>query len=160
MSGFKYLLVAKMPYNQRQMYNIIADIEKYPQYIKWLNFIDILEDSEDRKVARLDVEFLNIKKSFVTEDFFTPHSQVIINHVDGPFNHLTGSWEITEIDSQSSRIDFYIEFDIKNKILSSVFGKVFQKSLSEIVRCFYERAIYLHGYGNFDMQIIKEQSQS
>ncbi len=159
MSGFKYLLVAKMPYSKHQIYNIIADIEKYPSYIKWIANLEVLEEEVNKKLARVDVEFLNIRKSFVTEDFFTPCSQVIINHVSGPFKYLTSSWEIQELSNNSCSVNFYIEFEIANKLLSKMFKGVFQKSLIEIVNCFYERAIYLHGYGSFDMQILKEQSE-
>lgn len=136
---------ALLGYSARQMYDIVVDIERYPEFLNWCSATRILERSDGQVVASIEIRFKGLHRSFTTRNTMDPGRSVRIELVDGPFRTLNGIWKFIELDSQSSKIELDLEFDFSSMFVSRLVGPVFSQIANHQLEAFQRRARQLHG---------------
>ena len=143
-----------MPYSASQMYALIADIEKYPEFLPWCAAIRIRNRASDA-VARSEtvdadmiVSFKVFREKFGSRVVLRPDVQQIdVSYLDGPFKYLENRWKFTPIDDGSCEVDFYVDFEFRSRTLQALIGAVFNQAMQQVVRAFERRAEALYGDG-------------
>src|SRR3989344_3419420 len=59
---------AVVPYTPEQMFNLVNDVARYPEFIPWCSGSQVMNVTEDHMVARLDLMQAGFKQSFTTEN--------------------------------------------------------------------------------------------
>lgn len=136
---------ALLGYSARQMYDIVVDIERYPEFLNWCSATRIVERSDGQVVASIEISFKGLHRSFTTRNTMDPGRSVRIELVDGPFRTLNGFWKFIELDSQSSKIELDLEFDFSSVFVSRLVGPVFSQIANHQLEAFQRRARQLHG---------------
>ena len=139
---------AIVPYSAEQMFVLVDDVEKYPEFVPSCSTAEVLVPGEDSLQARLTFAKSGISKSFTTKNFRKPHSLIELRLVDGPFKMLEGVWTFTDLDSGKSRVRLDLEFEFDSKMLAMVFGPVFEAVTSKLVDTFKTRAEEIYGAGH------------
>ena len=127
---------------------MVLDIEKYPEFVPWCIKGKINEKNESKDLITFNGD-LKVGKSILNETFSSHVSyhkakdKIIVTNLDGPLKHLKNEWFFKEINN-STQLDFFIDFELKNPILNSIMKKSFEIGLSKIARAFEERAIKLY----------------
>lgn len=144
----KSALVMQTP---EQMFGIVADIEAYPQFLNWCSGARILENpSEQEIVAVVDIAYKGIEQSFSTRNHnkFADSIQMELAGDHSSIDFLQGNWAFTPIQMEQSsgcKVEFNLEFSMKNKIASTIFKTVFSQIINTQVDGFVQRANELYG---------------
>jgi coenzyme Q-binding protein COQ10 len=141
-----------VPYSAEQMYDLIADVARYPEFLPWCAAARIrsrepLEDGTGEVIeADLVISFKVFRERFGSRVTLRPAERVIdVEYLDGPFRYLRNRWRFDPRGAKHCEIDFYVDFEFKSAILQKVIGLVFHEAMTVIVRAFERRAEALYG---------------
>jgi ribosome-associated toxin RatA of RatAB toxin-antitoxin module len=127
------------------MYDLVADIESYPEFLPWCGGAGIVSHDEKQVVASIKIAYHKIHKTFTTRNVLQPGASMEMQLVEGPFRHLHGLWRFDALDSRSSRISLDIEFDFSNRVVALALGPVFGNIANTLVESFRQRAVAVYG---------------
>ncbi|MBC3878968.1 type II toxin-antitoxin system RatA family toxin [Undibacterium sp. FT79W] len=127
-------------YSAAQMFALVEQVEKYPEFLPWCGEVKVVERSETNLIATLAINFHGIKQSFTTKNINQPPHSMQMNLVDGPFRQLTGGWKFTELRPDACKIEFDLNYDFSSKLLEHLIGPVFSKIANSFVDSFCSRA--------------------
>ncbi len=136
---------AIVPYSQTQMYALVADVLRYPEFLPWCKRTSVVSQHGNEIVANIALSYRGIRKNFTTRNRHTPTDHIEIELVDGPFSKLDGDWRFNQIGDQGCRVEFSIAFDFSNAVLRRVVGPVFKYISGNMVDAFCRRADSLYG---------------
>ncbi|HCS65310.1 MAG TPA: ubiquinone-binding protein [Cellvibrio sp.] len=117
---------ALVNYSATQMFDLINDIEAYPQFMDGCVGAKILARGDDWLEARLELSKAGVSQSFVTRNQLQPPHSMSMNLVDGPFKYLRGVWRFTPLGEQACKVTFELEFELQNRLLGMAVGKLFE----------------------------------
>ena len=137
--------LALLPYSAREMYELVADVESYPEFLPWCSGAKILSQDDGYAVAAIDISYHKLHKTFTTRNSLRPATSMEMELVEGPFSHLYGLWRFDDLGDRSSRISFDIEFGFSNRVIGLALGPVFGKIADSLVENFRRRAITIYG---------------
>jgi coenzyme Q-binding protein COQ10 len=138
-----------LPYSATQMYDLVADVAEYPNFIPWIMAarVQSVTPMPDGTVMMADlvVGFKMFREKFASKvTLFPATNKIDTEYVDGPFKHMISTWEFTEAAS-GCEVDFTVDFEFKNRILQGAAGLFFYEAMQRIVRAFEARAKDLYG---------------
>lgn len=141
-----------LPYSAQQMYDLVADVASYPQFLPWCAAARIRSTnataSGAEMLADLVISFKVFREKFGSRVRLKEDAHVIeTEYLDGPFKHMHSVWRFTDLDDGGCRVDFSTDFEFKNRVLQSVIGVVFHEAMQRIVRAFESRAATLYSSG-------------
>lgn len=134
-------------FTQDQLYDLVSDIEAYPEFLPWCRHLRITSRQEYKLIADLIIGFKIYSEKFTSIVHLDPDHYVInVTYQDGPFKYLTSKWQFLPPNSSENGaiVDFYIEFAFKTKILDKLLGTVFNEAIGRMIRAFEERAHQLY----------------
>lgn len=140
-----------LPYTAQQMYDLVADVESYPQFLPWNSAARIRSrtqrpDGSEVIEADLVVSFKVFRERFGSRvTLFPQQMRIDTQYLDGPFSHLQSGWEFTDRPEGGCYVRFFVDFEFRNAILRKVIGVVFGEAMHRIVRAFEDRAKALYG---------------
>ena len=132
---------------------MVADIEKYPDFLPWCHAARIIRRPSTHELeAELIISFGHFKESYVSKVQLTPpkgdgEGQIEVDMLQGPFNHLKNIWKFIPAAKSGSEIDFFLDFQFKSKLLDKLIGGMFTQAHRKMVEAFNERADFLYGKG-------------
>ncbi|GGG76897.1 ubiquinone-binding protein [Salipiger pallidus] len=140
-----------LPYSAQQMYDLVADVGSYPEFLPWTAAARIrsTEDKGDHQVmlADLVISFKVFRERFGSRVTLWPDEKRIdTEYLDGPFRHMISKWQFEDKDGGCD-VHFYVDFEFKNRILQGAAGMFFYEAMQRIVRAFERRAAELYGRG-------------
>lgn len=138
-----------LPYTADQMYALVADVAKYPEFLPWCAAARIRsrKDHGDHEVMQADlvISFKVFRERFGSRVTLWPEARRIdTEYLDGPFKYLKSYWIFRQTDAGCA-VDFYVDFEFRNAVLQKIIGVVFNEAMHRIVRAFEKRAAELHG---------------
>ncbi|HSN17231.1 MAG TPA: type II toxin-antitoxin system RatA family toxin [Gammaproteobacteria bacterium] len=136
---------ALVPYPASEMYQLVNDVARYPEFLPWCRGAEVLEASATDMRARLDLARGSFHKSFTTHNYLTPDSGITMTLENGPFKHLEGRWQFTDLGPDGSKVLLDMEFQFDSFLLDMVAGPVFEEICNSLVDAFIRRAAALHG---------------
>ena len=136
---------ALVPYSVAQMYDVINDIEAYPDFLPWCRSTRLISQTEREQRGQLEVARAGIRQKFTTRNRLHPHKRIEINLEEGPFSKLEGVWKLTELRPDACKVELILEFEFSGKLINSAFGRVFGQIASTLVDAFCNRLKDLYG---------------
>jgi len=136
---------ALVPYSVGEMYDLVADVERYGEFLPWCGGARILERDGESVVAQVDIAFKGVHKSFTTQNRLQAGERITMGLKQGPFSRLQGHWLFTPLGEEASKIALDLEFDFDNRLLRAVVGPVFNLIANGLVDAFQQRARQLYG---------------
>ncbi len=134
-----------VPFTPKQMFEIVNDIETYPNYLPWCSSTKIQDQTEDLLVGSIYLEYLKVKTHFTTRNKNTPYSHIDVQLVDGPFKELSGTWNFKALGENGCKIEFSLNYKFTNSLFEKIIGPVFEYITKNIVECFIKEAHIRHG---------------
>jgi ribosome-associated toxin RatA of RatAB toxin-antitoxin module len=130
-------LVARPP---ELIYQLVQDIERYPEFVPGCTEAKILERSAGEMLARLAVRRGPLRTEFTTRNRLEPGRSMHMDLVEGPFQVLEGNWTFTPVASNGCRIELAMRFQFSNRLKSALFEPLFEETAAALVRAFVSRA--------------------
>lgn len=139
-----------LPYTAVQMYDLVADVARYPEFLPWTAAARIRSRSpvEGGEVMEADlvISFKVFRERFGSRVTLLPGAQrILTEYIDGPFKHLKSVWAFRDLPEGGCEVSFDVDFEFKNAILAGIIGLVFNEAMTRVVRAFETRAAKLYG---------------
>lgn len=131
---------ALVNYSAQQMFDLINDIEAYPQFMDGCVSAKILARGDDWVEARLELSKAGVSQHFVTRNQLQAPLSMTLDLVDGPFKYLRGMWRFTPLGEQACKVAFELEFELQNRLLGLAVGKLFETVTNKQVDALCARA--------------------
>lgn len=140
----------QMPYGAKQMYDLVADVERYPEFLPWTSAARIRSRSQiaDGEVLEADlvISFKVFRERFGSRVTLMPQAgRIDTEYLDGPFKHLKSTWSFRDLETGGCEIAFFVDFEFRNAILQRIIGLVFFEAMQRVVKAFERRAMQLYG---------------
>ena len=141
----------KLPYTARQMYDLVADVGRYPEFLPWTSAARIRSrtprsDGAEVMEADLVISFKVFRERFGSRVVLWAEAMRIeTEYLDGPFQHMKSDWRFHDLPEGGCEVAFHVDFEFKNAILRRVIGVVFDEAMRRVVRAFEARAAQLYG---------------
>jgi ribosome-associated toxin RatA of RatAB toxin-antitoxin module len=137
---------ALVPYMPEQMFALVEDIERYPQFLPWVSAAQLVERKPGEVVGRLEMHRAGMREIVTTRNVLTPPREIALTLVTGPFKTLEGRWTFEPIGTdRGTRVDLTIRFEFLNPMLTLLLSRSFEKSCNELVDAFVARARAVYG---------------
>lgn len=127
------------------MFDLVADVGRYGEFLPWVSAVRIRSNSETEMVADLIVGFKGLRENFTSRVYKERPTRIHVDYVDGPLKFLHNHWMFADLPGGGSTIDFTVDFAFKSKIFESLAGQVFERALNRMTDAFVGRAEVLYG---------------
>ncbi len=138
----------RVPFSARQMFDIVADIERYPEFLPLCEGLVVISrqrtGTDTVLDARMTVGYRAIRETFTSRVTLRPErSEIVVSYLDGPFSHLDNRWRFRDA-GRGSQIDFFIDYAFSSRMLALLMGAVFDKAVRKYTQAFEARAHALY----------------
>jgi ribosome-associated toxin RatA of RatAB toxin-antitoxin module len=123
-----------------RLFSIIADVERYPEFVPGCKAARIEARAPHEVVATLEVQRGALHTQFTTRNHLEPERRVLMKLERGPFRHLEGEWLLTPIAQQGTRVDLTMRFAFASALSALLFERLFAQTVSDLMDAFVARA--------------------
>jgi coenzyme Q-binding protein COQ10 len=134
-----------LPHSPVAMYDLVADVERYHEFLPWVSAVRVRSNSETEMVADMIVGFKAIRETFTSRVIKARPDRVHVDYLDGPLKHLTNDWTFRADGKGGCLVDFTVDFAFKNRVFEALAGQYFEKALRKMTDAFEARAAALYG---------------
>ena len=136
---------ALTPYSPAQMFALVEDIERYPEFLPWVVRAELLERREQEVVGRLEMHRAGVSEKFTTRNVLDPPREITLHLVSGPFRILEGRWTFENIADRGTRVNLMVRFEFTSSVLALLLTRSFEKNCTELLNAFLNRARKMYG---------------
>ncbi len=140
----------RVAHSAQQMFALVADIEKYPEFLPLCKAVTLRgreeKDGHEVLIAGMTVSYNLFRETFtsrVTLDRDTP--QILVEYLDGPFKHLENRWNFRDTGEGTSDIEFFIAYEFNSRSLQLLMGAMFDQAFGKFAEAFEQRADVVYG---------------
>lgn len=133
-----------LPYSPEQMFDLVADIARYPEFLPWVAAARVRSHSATEMTADLIVGFSGLNERFTSRVRKERPAQLTVEYVDGPLKFLRNAWSFAADGTGGCEIGFEVEFAFRSRIFEVVAGQVFDRALRHMIAAFEDRARALY----------------
>ena len=134
-----------LPYSPEQMFDMVADVGRYGEFLPWVSAIRVRTDSETEMVADMIVGFKGLRETFTSKVQKERPDHIRVDYLDGPLKHLNNDWTFRADGDGGCYVDFCVDFAFKNRMFEMLAGQVFDRALRKMIGAFEDRATVLYG---------------
>ena len=136
---------ALVPYSATSMYELVADVERYPDFLPWCSAATLAPHGEHQVDACMDVARGPLRQRFSTRNTMHPHERVELRLLDGPFRSLEGDWRFGALGEDGSRVSLELSFEFSTPLLRRLLDPLFSEMANSMVSAFCRRADEIYG---------------
>ena len=136
-----------LPYTPEQMFDLVADVKRYQEFLPWVAATRIRSDSESLMIADLVVGFKSIKETFTSRVTKQRPGSLKVQYIEGPLKYLHNDWTFSPDGKGGAKIGFCVDFAFRSRIFETLAGQMFDRALRRMIAAFEERAHQLYGPG-------------
>ena len=134
----------RLPYSPEQMFDLVADVGKYPEFLPWCAGAKVRSRTETELVADLTIGFGPFRESFTSRVQLDRPRTATVKYEDGPFRYLNNQWTF-KLDPAGCEVNFFVDFEFRSRLLQSAIGLVFNEAVRRMVNGFLKRARDVYG---------------
>jgi len=134
----------------RDMFGLVADVEKYPQFVPLCSALKVRsraeKDSVTILVADMTVAYKIIRETFtsrVTLD--RPNLKILVEYLNGPFKRMQNRWTFHPVGEDICDIEFFIDYEFRSRTLAALMGAMFDAAFRRFAVAFEKRADEIYG---------------
>ena len=126
------------------MFNLVADVNRYGEFLPWVSGVRVKSNSDTEMVADLLVGFKALKEKFTSRVVKIRPTAIKVDYLDGPMKYLHNEWTFRDLPEGGCAVDFMVDFQFKSKIFEALAGQVFERALTKMTDAFEARAEALY----------------
>lgn len=135
-----------LPYTPEQLYALVADVARYPEFLPWCIASRITKHEGDTVFyADLVIGYKLVREKFGSKVSLSEPHHIHVEYLSGPMKYLSNHWKFIREDDGSCTLDFFVDFEFKNRILQNLIGVFFNEVVQRMVGAFETRAKELYG---------------
>ncbi len=133
----------RLPYTREQMFDLVADVGRYAEFLPWVTAIRVRSDSDTQMIADMIVGFKGLRETFTSQVEKRRPERIHVEYLDGPLKYLRNDW-VFRADGTGCYVDFTVDFAFKNRVFEMLAGQVFGAALRKMIGAFEDRAAVLY----------------
>lgn len=147
----QFTTVRRVHHRAEEMFGLVADVEKYPQFLPMCEALSIRSrkerDGKTLLIADMTVGYKLIRETFTSQVLLKPDENVIdVKYVDGPFRYLDNRWTFKPVEDGSfCDVEFFIDYEFKSRTLGFLMGTMFDLAFKKFSEAFEKRADQIYG---------------
>jgi len=141
-----------LPYSPEQLFDLVADIGHYDEFLPWVVAVRIRSSSETETVADLVVGFSAFKERFTSRVTKERPDRIVVDYVEGPLKYLHNEWKFEQASDGGTNVHFSVDFAFRSRLFESLAGQMFDRALRRMTSAFEQRAATLYGISNSSAQ--------
>ena len=122
------------------MYELVNNINDYPQFLNWCEGASILNQSDHQITASVQINKGGLKQTFSTINTLMPFRLIEMKLLDGPFEHFSGEWRFEPLGENAAKVFLNLQFKFKSKLLDMSLTPIFTKIANSQLDAFVARA--------------------
>ena len=138
-----------LPYTPEQLFDLVADIEKYPEFLPWCVATRIRErkgePGSETLISDMVIGFKMFREKFTSKVVCDKPRRIDVTYTEGPFKYLNNHWVFEPAGEGKCEIDFFVDFEFKSKLFQKAIGVVFNEAVKKMISAFEKRADTLYG---------------
>jgi len=134
-----------VPYSAKQLFDMVLDIEEYPEFLPWCMGARINKVLKNNLEADVIIGYRFFREEFSSRVFFKESKKIEVEYLKGPMRHLQNKWEFKDLREGQCQVDFYVEFSMKSKFFEAIIEQFFQIALVKMIDSFEKRAFEIYG---------------
>ena len=131
-------------YTPEQLFDLVADVDKYPAFLPWCVAAKVRSRTAEEEIADLTIGFGPFRESFTSRVTLHRPNLIKVSYENGPFRYLNNQWKF-EPDPRGCRVNFFVDFEFKSRLLQAAIGVVFNEAVRRMVNAFLKRARDVYG---------------
>jgi len=135
----------RLPYTPEQMFDLVADVGRYGEFLPWVSAVRVRSDSQTEMVADLIVGFKGLRETFSSRVTKQRPGHIRVDYLEGPLKHLHNDWKFRPDGEGGCLVDFEVDFTFKSRVFEMLAGQVFDRALRMMINAFEQRAARLYG---------------
>lgn len=139
---------ALLPYSAAQVFDLVGDIEHYPDFLPWCRAAQIVSNGESEVIAELTIMKGRINERFTTRNLLTYPDSIELQLVEGPFKRFAGMWRFTGLAALGSKVELELDFEMSGSLIQKTLGIIFAHAAGTMVDAFCTRARAVYGAGS------------
>jgi coenzyme Q-binding protein COQ10 len=143
----------QLPYTPAQMFDLVADVQRYAEFLPWVIGVRMKSRSDTELVADLVVGFKMLRERFTSRVTLERPTRIHVDYLDGPLKYLRNDWTFRDDGEGGTLLNFKVEFEFRNRVFEAIAGAVFGEAVKRMVAAFEARAAALYGSSNSKAQI-------
>jgi ribosome-associated toxin RatA of RatAB toxin-antitoxin module len=136
---------ALTPHSPAQMFALVEDIERYPEFLPWVSRAELLERRDNEVIGRLEMHRAGVTEKFTTRNVLDPPREITLQLVSGPFRTLEGRWTFENIADRGTRVSLFVRFEFSNSVLALLLTRSFERNCTDLLNAFVARARKVYG---------------
>ena len=134
-----------LPYSSGQMFDLVAEVERYPEFLPWCLGTRVTKREPDLVEADMLIGFKMFRERFGSRVLLHRDDyRIDVNYTHGPFRYLVNRWHFEE-RNDGCEVDFFVDFEFRSRLLKRIMGALFSEAVNRMVRAFESRARQLYG---------------
>jgi coenzyme Q-binding protein COQ10 len=134
-----------LPYTPEQLFDLVADVERYPEFLPWAVAARIRSREGNVVTADLVIGFKMFRERFTSRVVLDRARRIDVSYTEGPFKYLDNHWLFEPMQGGGTCIDFFVDFEFRSAILQRLIGMLFNEAVRRMVAAFETRAKTLYG---------------
>lgn len=135
----------RLPYSAQQMFDLVADVAHYSEFLPWVVGTRVRSDSETEMIADLLVGFNALREKFTSRVIKERPHRIEVIYIDGPMRDLDNVWHFRSLEGGGCEIEFRVDFTFNNVVFEALAGQYFDRAFRKMVEAFEKRADKLYG---------------
>ena len=136
-----------LPYTPEQMFDLVAAVERYPEFLPWCQEVEIRSREREAMVCDLVIGFRMFRERFTSDVSLNRPERIEVRYRKGPLRHLENHWIFHPHGDGHCMIDFHVDFEFRSRLMRMLIGAVFHEAFRRMVGAFEARARALYGDG-------------
>lgn len=130
-----------VPHSAAQMFDLVADVEKYPQFMPWCGGTRVSHRDEHGMQASITIALAGLKQTFTTRNTHQYPNKIELELVDGPFSTLKGEWLFNALTEDACKVIFTLQYEFSSRTLETLVGPIFNRIATSFIDSFTQRAL-------------------
>ena len=135
----------QLPYTPEQLFDIVADVGRYGEFLPWVAAVRVKSDSDTEMVADLVVGFKGLHETFTSKVNKQRPDHIRVDYVDGPLKYLHNEWAFRPDGKGGSFVDFSVDFAFRSALFEALAGQMLERAFRKMTSALEERAKALYG---------------
>ncbi len=136
----------ELPYRAEDMFDLVAEVDKYPEFLPWCIGARIRKREGEVITADLIIGFKMFRERFTSRvELDRPNLRIDVEYAEGPFKYLRNHWVFVPRPDGGCAIDFFVDFEFRSRLLQKTIELLFGEAVKRMVGAFETRARQLYG---------------
>ncbi len=134
-----------VPYSARRMFDLVADVPSYPQFMPWCGGARMQAETDGRLRASIDIHYRGVRSGFTTLNRHSVPHGIEMEFADGPFSAFAGQWRFAGLADDACKVEFALDYEFASNLLGRLIAPVFDVIATSFIDAFSVRAEHIYG---------------